>query len=55
MLAAKMFHNVYYVPHEPSLEKEMKDDFNFYLPLIIMLGAALIIMEYVFRAMEGDL
>ena len=55
ILVGKMFHNVYYVPHEPDVEKEMKEDFSFYLPLIILFGTVLIAMEYMFRSMEGDL
>jgi len=49
-----MIRNVYFIPHEPDIEKEMKEEISFYLPVMILFGTILIVMEYVFRAMEGE-
>jgi len=49
-----MVKNVYFVSHEPDLEKDMKQEFSFFLPLIMLFGALLITMEYVYRNIEGE-
>ena len=54
ILAGMMIRNVYYIPHEPDVEKEMKEEISFYLPVMILFGTILIVMEYVFRTMEGE-
>lgn len=54
IIAGKMIHNVYFVPHPPEEEQEMKEEIGLFIPATILFGTIFIVMEYYFRSMEGD-
>ena len=54
IVAGLIVRNVYFVPHTPDYRRELREEFWFYLGLALLFGAILIVMEYVFRTMDGE-
>jgi hypothetical protein len=50
----KIIHNVYLAPHTPEFREELKEDIDFFIPLTLLFGAILIVVEYILRNLEGE-
>ena len=54
IFASMMIRNVYFISHPKNKQEEMKEDLNFFLPLTLLFGTILLIMEYYYRSVDGE-
>jgi len=54
ILVFRMIRNVFFIPHPPEDEKEMREDFPLFLPAMLLFGTIFIVMEYIYRSIDGE-
>jgi hypothetical protein len=54
ILAFRVVRNAYFIPHPPEDEKELRDDVSYNIPLALLFGTILIVLEYIYRTIDGE-